>query len=96
MTVTCGSTVANLNLVPGVPQTVSNIPLNTSCSVVEGTVPTPGECLPATHDAYLDDGLRATFADDDYRDGHHRISEEHIDLQPGPTKGLPAAAGREC
>jgi hypothetical protein len=41
VTVTCGSTVTNLNLVNGVPQTVSNIPLNTSCSVVEGTVPTP-------------------------------------------------------
>lgn len=41
VTVTCGGTVTNLNLVNGVPQTVSNIPLNTSCSVVEGTVPTP-------------------------------------------------------
>ena len=46
VTVTCGSTVTNLNLVPGVPQTVSNIPLNTSCSVVEGTVPTPGNVCP--------------------------------------------------
>jgi uncharacterized repeat protein (TIGR01451 family) len=41
VTVTCGSTVTNLNLVPGVAQTVSDIPLNTSCSVVEGTVTTP-------------------------------------------------------
>ncbi|HEY5128834.1 MAG TPA: DUF5979 domain-containing protein [Bradyrhizobium sp.] len=41
VTVTCGSNVTNLNLVDGVPQTVSNIPLNTSCSVVEGAVPTP-------------------------------------------------------
>lgn len=45
--VTCGSTVTNLNLVDGVPQTVSNIPLNTSCSVVEGTFPTsPNICPP--------------------------------------------------
>jgi hypothetical protein len=49
VTVTCGSTVTNLNLVPGVPQTVSNIPLNTSCSVVEGTVTTPPNvCPPGT------------------------------------------------
>jgi hypothetical protein len=46
VTVTCGSTVTNLNLVPGVPQTVSNIPLNTSCSVVEGTVTTPPNACP--------------------------------------------------
>jgi hypothetical protein len=46
VTVTCGSTVTNLNLVPGVPQTVSNIPLNTSCSVVEGTVTTPPNVCP--------------------------------------------------
>jgi hypothetical protein len=49
VTVTCGSTVTNLNLVNGVPQTVSNIPLNTSCSVVEGTVTTPPNvCPPGT------------------------------------------------
>jgi hypothetical protein len=46
VTVTCGSTVTNLNLVPGVPQTVSNIPLNTSCSIVEGTVTTPPNVCP--------------------------------------------------
>jgi hypothetical protein len=46
VTVTCGSTVTNLNLVPGVPQTVSNIPLNTSCSVVEGMVTTPPNVCP--------------------------------------------------
>ena len=46
VTVTCGSTVTNLNLVDGVPQTVSNIPLGTSCSVVEGTVTTPPNVCP--------------------------------------------------
>lgn len=46
VTVTCGSTVTNLNLINGVPQTVSNIPLNTVCSVVEGTVPTPPNICP--------------------------------------------------
>jgi hypothetical protein len=46
VTVTCGSTITNLNLVPGAPQTVSNIPLNTSCSIVEG--PPPNVCPPHT------------------------------------------------
>jgi hypothetical protein len=45
VTVTCGGIVKNLTLVEGVSQTVSNIPLGTSCSVVEGTVPTlPNVC----------------------------------------------------
>jgi hypothetical protein len=47
VTVTCGSNSTTLNLVSGVPQTVSNIPLNTNCSVVEGTVPTPANICPA-------------------------------------------------
>jgi hypothetical protein len=38
VTVTCGGIVKNLTLVEGVSQTVSNIPLGTSCSVVEGPV----------------------------------------------------------
>jgi hypothetical protein len=46
VTVTCGTTVTNLNLAPGAPQTVSNIPPNTSCSVVEGAVPTPPNVCP--------------------------------------------------
>jgi hypothetical protein len=41
VTVNCGGTITQLNLLDGVPQTVNNIPLGTSCSVVEGTVPTP-------------------------------------------------------
>jgi hypothetical protein len=46
VTVTCGSTVTHLNLVDGGSQTVSNIPLNTSCSVVEGTIQTPPNFCP--------------------------------------------------
>jgi hypothetical protein len=46
VTVTCGGKVTNLNLVPGTPQTVSNIPPNTSCSVVEGVAPTPAKVCP--------------------------------------------------
>jgi hypothetical protein len=41
VTVNCGGTITQLNLVNGVPQTTGNIPLPNSCSVVEGTVPTP-------------------------------------------------------
>jgi hypothetical protein len=53
VTVTCGGTVTNLNLVDGVPQTVSNIPFNTSCSVVEGSVATPANvCPPRTIPAW--------------------------------------------
>jgi hypothetical protein len=49
VTVTCGSTITHLNLVNGVPQTVSNIPLNTSCSVVEvALLPPPNICPPHT------------------------------------------------
>lgn len=49
VTVTCGGNVTNLNLINGVPQTVGNIPLNTVCSVVEGTVATPPNfCPPRT------------------------------------------------
>jgi hypothetical protein len=49
VTVNCGGTITNLNLLDGVPQTVSNIPLNTSCTVVEGPVPTPpNACPPST------------------------------------------------
>jgi Domain of unknown function (DUF5979)/Domain of unknown function DUF11 len=45
VTVTCGGIVKNLTLVEGVSQSVSNIPLGTSCSVIEGTVPTlPNVC----------------------------------------------------
>ena len=46
VTVTCGSTVTNLNLINGLAQTVDNIPFNTSCSVVEGTLPTPSGACP--------------------------------------------------
>jgi len=52
VTVTCGSTVTNLNLVPGVPQTINNIPVGTSCSVVEGTVAPPNVCRPPTTPAW--------------------------------------------
>ena len=50
VTVTCGGNVTNFNLVPGAPQTVNNIPLNTSCSVVEATTPTmaANACPPRT------------------------------------------------
>jgi hypothetical protein len=46
VTVTCGGTVTNLNLINGVPQTVNNIPIGTNCTVVEGTVPTPANVCP--------------------------------------------------
>ncbi len=50
VTVTCGGKVTNLNLVPGAPQTVSNIPPNASCSVVEATTPmmAANACPPRT------------------------------------------------
>src|SRR5208282_1377184 len=52
-TVTCGGDVTNLNLSPGAPQTVSNIPPNTSCLVVEGVAPTPANvCPPRTTPAW--------------------------------------------
>jgi hypothetical protein len=45
VTVTCGGIVRNLTLVEGVSQSVSGIPLGTSCSVTEGTVATlPNVC----------------------------------------------------
>jgi hypothetical protein len=47
ITVTCGGTSTNLTLVEGVPQTISNIPLNSSCTVVEGPVTTPANACPA-------------------------------------------------
>jgi hypothetical protein len=46
VTVNCGGTITTLGLVDGVPQTVSNITLNTSCTVVEGPVPTPPNVCP--------------------------------------------------
>ena len=46
VTVTCGSSVTHLNLVNGVAQTVPNIPLNTSCLVVEGPMPPPPNVCP--------------------------------------------------
>jgi len=46
VTVNCGGAITQLSLVNGVPQTVNNIPLGTSCSVVEGTVPTPPNVCP--------------------------------------------------
>ncbi len=46
VTVTCDGTITQLNLVNGVPQTVGNIPLPGSCSVVEGPVPTPPNICP--------------------------------------------------
>ena len=49
VTVNCGGTITQLNLLNGVSQTVNNIPLGTSCSVVEGPVPTPPNiCRPPT------------------------------------------------
>jgi hypothetical protein len=49
VTVNCGGTITQLNLLNGAPQTVNNIPLGTSCSVVEGPVPTPPNiCRPPT------------------------------------------------
>jgi hypothetical protein len=49
VTVNCGGTITQLNLLNGVPQTVNNIPLGTSCSVVEGPVSTPPNiCRPPT------------------------------------------------
>ncbi|MDI1347046.1 MAG: DUF5979 domain-containing protein [Pseudolabrys sp.] len=47
VTVTCGSTVTNLSLIDGMPQTVGPIPFNTTCSVVEGTPPMPSGACPA-------------------------------------------------
>jgi hypothetical protein len=47
ITVTCGSTVTHFTLFKGGSQTVSNIPFNTSCSVVEGTPQTPPNVCPA-------------------------------------------------
>jgi hypothetical protein len=47
VTVTCGSTVTTLNLAAnGTPQTVSGIPLPTSCSYVETPPPPPNICPP--------------------------------------------------
>jgi len=46
VTVTCGGTATNLNLINGVPQTVNNIPIGTNCTVVEGTVPPPPNVCP--------------------------------------------------
>lgn len=59
--VTCGGIVRNLTLVEGVSQTVSNIPLGTGCSVVEGTVSTlpnvcPRRTTPAWSTAYVPPG----------------------------------------
>lgn len=47
VTVTCGSTVTPLNLIDGLPQTVSGIPYNTNCSAVEATPPMPTGACPA-------------------------------------------------
>ena len=47
VTVTCGSSVTNLNLVNGLPQTVGPIPFNTTCTVLEGTPPLPTGACPA-------------------------------------------------
>lgn len=47
VTVTCGSNVTTLNLVDNVPQSIGNIPYNTSCSIVEPPPPVPpGACEP--------------------------------------------------
>lgn len=46
VTVNCDGTITHLNLVNGVPQTVNNISLPASCSVVEGPVPTPPNICP--------------------------------------------------
>lgn len=45
-TVTCGSSVQNFSLADGGSHTTNGIPLNTSCSVVEGTAPTPPNLCP--------------------------------------------------
>ena len=47
VTVTCGGTVTNLNLVEGMPQTVGPIAYNTPCQVAEGTPPLPTGACPA-------------------------------------------------
>ncbi len=44
VTVTCGSMVANFNLVPNVPQSVGNVPMNTPCNLVETMPPPPNVC----------------------------------------------------
>ncbi|MFZ0846498.1 MAG: DUF5979 domain-containing protein [Pseudolabrys sp.] len=47
VTVTCGGTVTNLTLSSdGTPQTVSNVPLNTACTVQEGSFTTPPNVCP--------------------------------------------------
>ena len=47
VTVICGSTTTNLNLPSnGTPQTVSNIPFGTSCTIVEPTPPVPPNVCP--------------------------------------------------
>ena len=50
VTVICGTTTTNLNLPSnGTPQTVSNIPYGTSCTIVEPTPPVPPNvCPPGT------------------------------------------------
>ena len=46
VTVTCGSNVTTLSLAENVPQTISNIPYGTSCSVVEPPPPVPPSVCP--------------------------------------------------
>jgi hypothetical protein len=44
--VTCGSVITNFNLLEGIPQSVGNIPLNTSCTVVEPPPTLPANVCP--------------------------------------------------
>lgn len=49
VTVSCNGTITNLNLFDGVIQTVSNIPLGTSCTIFEPPPPVPpGVCPPGS------------------------------------------------
>jgi hypothetical protein len=51
VTVTCGGTVTTLNLIDGLPQTISNIAFNTTCTAVEGTPPLPSGSCPTGQQA---------------------------------------------
>jgi uncharacterized repeat protein (TIGR01451 family) len=43
-----GGPSGTLNVTPGTPQTVSNIPYGSTCTISEGTIPTPPNLCPAT------------------------------------------------